>query len=163
MSGVHLDVELRVLLEVVKEFLVVTELSVPLARLHEAKVVTKRNEKYRRAKESRLLPVLIQQEESSEETHRDITVVITFTAHRYTHLNNPSDHSDHRTPETGSWFLTCQNKAEIRLSIIQLVIWAIGLKSQSHGIKKKKSKNSTKQIKVIKKYKKCHRTPFKNL
>lgn len=67
-SGVHLDVELRVLLEVVEEFLVVTELSVPLARVRVSKVVTERNEKNRRTKETRLLTVLIQQEESSERT-----------------------------------------------------------------------------------------------
>lgn len=70
-SGAHLDVELRVLVEVVEEFLVVTELSVPLARLHESKVVTERNEKNRRAKESRLLAVLIQQEESSERSREE--------------------------------------------------------------------------------------------
>lgn len=72
-SGVHLDVELRVLLEVVEEFLVVAELSVPLRRVREAKVVTERNQKDRRAKETRLLTVLIQQEESSETTQGHIT------------------------------------------------------------------------------------------
>lgn len=69
-SGVHLDVKLRVLLKVVEEFLVVTELSVPLARIRVSKVVTERNEKNRRTKETRLLTVLIQQEESSERTTR---------------------------------------------------------------------------------------------
>lgn len=68
MPGAHLDVELRVLVEVVEEFLVVRELSVPLARLDEPKVVTERNEKNRRPKQARLLPVLVQQEESPEGT-----------------------------------------------------------------------------------------------
>lgn len=68
MAGVHLDAELRVLFEVVKEFLVVFELHVPLARLRVAKVITERNEENRRAKEAGLLAVLIQQEEGSERT-----------------------------------------------------------------------------------------------
>ena len=59
-SGAHLDMELRVLVEVVKQFLVVTELSVPLTRLHESKVVTERNEENRGTEETRLLTVLIQ-------------------------------------------------------------------------------------------------------
>ncbi|TNN79413.1 hypothetical protein EYF80_010437 [Liparis tanakae] len=63
----HLDVELRVLVVVVEERLVVPELSVPLARLHEAEVVAERNEKHRRAEETRLLPVLIQQEQSADD------------------------------------------------------------------------------------------------
>lgn len=60
MSGYHLDVELWVLVKVVKQFLVVAELSVPLARLHKSKVVTKGNEQYMRMEEARLLTVLIQ-------------------------------------------------------------------------------------------------------
>ena len=48
------------LVEVVKQFLVVTELSVPLTRLHESKVVTERNEENRGTEETRLLTVLIQ-------------------------------------------------------------------------------------------------------
>lgn len=70
-SGAHLDVELWVLLEVVKQFLVVSELSVPLARFGEPEVVTERNEKNRRTKETRLLTVLIQQEEGSERSITD--------------------------------------------------------------------------------------------
>lgn len=72
-SGTHLDVKLRVLVEVVEEFLVVAELSVPLARIYVSKVVAKRNEKNRRTKETGLLPVLIQQEQSSERTQINIS------------------------------------------------------------------------------------------
>lgn len=43
--GADLDVQLWVLVEVIKEFLVVAELSVPLAGLHVTKVVAQRNEK----------------------------------------------------------------------------------------------------------------------
>lgn len=64
----HLDVELRVLVKVVKEFLIVGELGVPLARFCVSEVVTERNEKHRRAKEAGLLTVLIQQHERPEET-----------------------------------------------------------------------------------------------
>lgn len=64
----HLDVELRVLVKVVKEFLIVGELGVPLTRFCVSEVVTERNEKHRRAKEAGLLPVLIQQLERPEET-----------------------------------------------------------------------------------------------
>lgn len=59
------------LVEVVEDFLVVVELHVPLARLRVPKVVTERNEKNRRTEETRLLAVLIQQEECSEVVDRD--------------------------------------------------------------------------------------------
>lgn len=78
LSGAHLDVQLRVLVEVVEELLVVVELSVPLARLRVSKVIAERNEKDRRTKETRLLTVLIQQEESSERTQ--INSITGFTS-----------------------------------------------------------------------------------
>lgn len=71
-SGAHLDVQLRVLVEVVEEFLVVAELSIPLARIYVTKVVAKRNEENPRTKEKRLLSVLIQQEQSSRRTEINI-------------------------------------------------------------------------------------------
>lgn len=68
---VHLDVEFWVLVEVVEELLVVVELHVPLAGLRVPKVVPERYQKNRRAKETRLLAVLIQQEKSSEGQDRE--------------------------------------------------------------------------------------------
>lgn len=60
--------ELWVLVKVVEELLVVVELNVPLARLGVSEVVPQRDQEDRRTKETRLLAVLIQQEESSEGT-----------------------------------------------------------------------------------------------
>lgn len=62
--------EFRVLVEVVEELLVAVELHVPLARLRVPKVITQRHQKNRRTEETRLLAVLIQQEESSEGADR---------------------------------------------------------------------------------------------
>lgn len=59
------------LVEVVEELLIVVELHVPLARLRVPKVVPERYQKNRRTKETRLLAVLIQQEESSEGQDRE--------------------------------------------------------------------------------------------
>lgn len=71
-SGFDFDVEFRVLVEVVEELLVVGELHVPLARLRVPKVVAERRQENRRAKEARLLAVLVQQEQSSEAAHRQL-------------------------------------------------------------------------------------------
>lgn len=54
------------LVEVVEQFLVVFKLNIPLARLCEAKVVAERDEENRRAEETRLLAVLIKEEERPE-------------------------------------------------------------------------------------------------
>lgn len=86
-SGAHLDVELRVLVEVVEEFLVIIELSVPLARLRVSKVVTERNEKNGRTEETRLLAVLIQQEESSERTDGNF-FIYDSTTRKYTQIKS---------------------------------------------------------------------------
>lgn len=69
-AGSHLDVKFWVLVEVVEELLVAVELHVPLARLREAEVVAQRHQKNRGTEETRLLAVLIQQEESSEGADR---------------------------------------------------------------------------------------------
>lgn len=61
------------LVEVVKQLLIVSELSVPLAHIRVPKVVAERNEKNRRTKETRFLTILIQEEESSERTDRTTT------------------------------------------------------------------------------------------
>lgn len=58
------------MVEVVEELLVVVELHVPLARLRVPKVVAERHQKSGRTKETRLLAVLIQQEERPEEADR---------------------------------------------------------------------------------------------
>lgn len=59
------------LVKVVEELLVVVELHVPLARLRVAEVVSERDQENGRAKETGLLAVLIQQEDSSEGTDRE--------------------------------------------------------------------------------------------
>lgn len=66
--------------EVVEELLVVGELHVPLARLRVAEVVSERHQENRRTKETRLLAVLIQQEESSGGAQTSVRLITRLPA-----------------------------------------------------------------------------------
>ena len=94
------------LVEVVEEFLVVAELSIPLRRVCEAKVVTERNQKDRRAKETRLLTVLIQQEESSETTQGHIIYNTWTTVTPGPVTPGPQSHLDHSHTWTSNTWTT---------------------------------------------------------